>query len=451
MELKVNNVYLPIFKTKKRYIVLRGGSGSGKSVFIAQLLLYRLLTEEGLRILALRKVKETVRLSIWKLIEDLVKEYGIKDEFYINKTERVYIHKDTGNELHFAGLDDPEKIKSIAGINTIWLEETTEFTEEDFTQLVLRVRGVTKVRKQFYITFNPISRRHWLKKKFFDETVKEALVLNTTYKDNTFLDKEYIEALKSLVKNNENYYRIYVLNEWGEEDSGARFYKHFRSNVNTSEAVYNPDLPLFISFDFNVVPYITLTIWQFEGLRGDQIDEILLPSPDNNTRALCREFKRKYKDHKTGVRIYGDPAGRHADTRTAEGHNDYTIIYEELEEFSPEDYVQNKAPSIYLRGMFINSIFKDNVFNLELYISTACEESLEEYIAVKEAPDGTKLKTKVTNKETGQRYEPNGHISDANDYLITSVFTEYYDQYKDGTKSNSYILSSQTMNTGKRY
>ena len=43
--------------------------------------------------------------------------------------------------LHMFGLDDPEKIKSIAGIDWIWIEEATELTYEDFGQLDLRLRG----------------------------------------------------------------------------------------------------------------------------------------------------------------------------------------------------------------------------------------------------------------------------------------------------------------------
>jgi phage terminase large subunit len=42
-----------------------------------------------------------------------------------------------------------------------------------------------------------------------------ALSLKTTYRDNNFLDEEYKRTLELKAKVNPNYYRIYVLGEWG--------------------------------------------------------------------------------------------------------------------------------------------------------------------------------------------------------------------------------------------
>ena len=65
------------------------------------------------------------------------------------------------------------------------------------------------------MTFNPISELHWLKKRFFDVGDSEAFILKTTYKDNQYLDDEYIEALERLKDEDYQYYRIYALGEWG--------------------------------------------------------------------------------------------------------------------------------------------------------------------------------------------------------------------------------------------
>ena len=215
MRIKVNKCYQEAFKSQKRYLILKGGAGSGKSIAAVQKILLRVTTEEKHRILCVRKVATTIRNSIYQLIIDKLIEYDIFNEFIINKSEMRFIHKDTGNEILCAGMDDPEKIKSIAGITSVWCEEATELDELDFNQLELRVRGETASYKQFIITFNPISEQHWLKRRFFDNIDHEVYSITTTYSDNAFLDYEYKHHLLNRVKRNENLYKVYVLGEWG--------------------------------------------------------------------------------------------------------------------------------------------------------------------------------------------------------------------------------------------
>jgi phage terminase large subunit len=112
-------------------------------------------------------------------------------------------------------MDDPEKLKSIEGITGIWMEEATEFTQEDFEQLDLRLRGVTKYPKQIVLTLNPISEQHWIKRIFFDEPMKGVFTLKTTYLDNTFIDDDYKMVMENKQKTNPRYYNIYALGNWG--------------------------------------------------------------------------------------------------------------------------------------------------------------------------------------------------------------------------------------------
>jgi len=93
--------------------------------------------------------------------------WGLDSIFKINKSEMTMTCFN-GSVLLFKGIDDPEKIKSIDGITSIWIEEASELTLEDFTQLDLRLRGITEVAKQIILSFNPVSAEHWLKKRFFE-------------------------------------------------------------------------------------------------------------------------------------------------------------------------------------------------------------------------------------------------------------------------------------------
>jgi phage terminase large subunit len=211
MKIQINKSYEKALNSQKRYEILYGGAGAGKSYFAAQKLVLRLLSETPHKILILRKVSRTNRFSTFALVKEIASEIeGVK----INNSD-LTIQFPNGNEVIFLGLDDTEKLKSIHGITSIWIEEATELSEEDFMQVDLRLRGKTSHYKQIILTFNPISALHWIKKRFFDSVDKDADIFRYTYKDNAFIDKEYIEVLEGLKETNENLYRVYALGEWG--------------------------------------------------------------------------------------------------------------------------------------------------------------------------------------------------------------------------------------------
>lgn len=214
MKVKMNPIYRKAYKTKNRYRILYGGAGSGKSHFVAQETILNMLNNKHMNYLVVRKVGKTLRNSVFRLLTDLINEYDLNGYFNINKTE-MSISCLSGAKLITSGLDDVEKLKSITGINRIWIEEASEITEKDFNQLDLRLRGVSSVNYQMTLTFNPISELHWLKKTFFDVGKPNSFVLKTTYLDNKFLDKEYRRVLNHLQEEDYQYYRIYALGEWG--------------------------------------------------------------------------------------------------------------------------------------------------------------------------------------------------------------------------------------------
>jgi phage terminase large subunit len=83
------------------------------------------------------------------------------------REDDMRIHSKNGNQILFAGIDDPEKIKSIHSITSIWIEEVSDLLPEGCRQLDIRLRGRTKQFKQMIITFSPIDVNHWLKKESF--------------------------------------------------------------------------------------------------------------------------------------------------------------------------------------------------------------------------------------------------------------------------------------------
>lgn len=209
--------FVPLFKDASRYQVAWGGAGSGKSHIVARKILYRLLKESGVKhnFLVIRKVDRTIKRSVFTLIRNIISRWGLTSEFDVNLTDKTIIYKLNGSQIMFSGLDDVEKLKSIEGVTSIWCEEATELTQEDFEQLDLRLRGEHGCLKQIILTLNPISEQHWIKRIFFDTPMEGVFTLHTTYLDNAFIDDEYKMVMENKRQTNPRYYNIYALGNWG--------------------------------------------------------------------------------------------------------------------------------------------------------------------------------------------------------------------------------------------
>ena len=218
-----NPVYLPYLEDfSTRFIVFYGGAGSGKSHFIAQRLIYKGLKSVR-KVLVLRKVNRTTKASTFQLLLDIVKQFGIYNMCSINRTDFT-ITLPNGTQFLCMGLDDPEKIKSITGLTDAWLEEATEFSMDDFSQVNLRVRDPKAKDQQIILSFNPVSKANWCYLQFFadnpelSEFRQNVKIVHTNYLDNPHLPKEYVETLLQMRKTNEVYYKIYALGEFGSLD-----------------------------------------------------------------------------------------------------------------------------------------------------------------------------------------------------------------------------------------
>ncbi len=209
---KVTPVYDKLVNCRAKTVINVGGARSSKSYSIAQYIVYKLINEEHKKIGVTRKTFPALRRTAYDLIIGLLKDYGIYKERNHNKSFLTYEHGT--NKIEFFGMDEPEKLKST-GFSYIWMEEANEFTYDDYFTLWLRLSEPTKKgeRNQIFLSFNPIDENNWIAKTLVKENDVE--VIHSTYKDNPFLEDDYIKSLESIIDKDSNYYRVYVLGEWG--------------------------------------------------------------------------------------------------------------------------------------------------------------------------------------------------------------------------------------------
>ena len=213
-----NKAFRELLSDEHRYLVLFGGAGSGKSYFIVERYVYKMLTAKQFNLLVVRNTGKSNRDSTFALFKQILIKWKLYKYFKINESDLRIRCLLNGNEVIFAGLDDVEKLKSVTftkgELTDIWIEEASEIQESDFNQLDVRLRG-KGTKKQIVISFNPIDINHWLKKRFIDRKDKNIKVMHSTYKDNDFLDDEYKALLESYKETDPYYYDVYCLGNWG--------------------------------------------------------------------------------------------------------------------------------------------------------------------------------------------------------------------------------------------
>lgn len=228
LTIKANRVFKAPDQSQKRYIVMKGSAGSGKSVDTAQHYILRLMSDPGRNLLCVRKSDVTNRDSTFAELQGAIfRMFGeqYKKYWYINSSDMRLECIANHNQIFFRGVNDEkqrEKLKSIAvkrgKLTDVWIEEATELTQSDFEIIDDRLRGELP-KGQFYqirLTFNPVSSSHWIKKHFFDRADPDVFTHHSTYKDNRFIDNAYYRRMERRKEVDPDGYRIYGLGEWGE-------------------------------------------------------------------------------------------------------------------------------------------------------------------------------------------------------------------------------------------
>ena len=216
-----NKIYYPYLQTINRYEVYFGGSGSGKSNFVAHKLVLQLTSIAGRNLVCLRKQGVDVKDSCYPEIYAALVEFKMLELWDVveNPVPRL-TNRINGNVIAFSGVDKIDNIKSIrfknGRLTDIWYEEATEEPEEkNLRELDRRLRD-PKHKCRIILSFNPVYATHWIKNFIEKELLgTDLMVLKTTYKDNRFIDKEYCQMLERYRFTDPYSYMVYALGQWG--------------------------------------------------------------------------------------------------------------------------------------------------------------------------------------------------------------------------------------------
>lgn len=228
--------------------------------------------------------------------------------------------------------------------------------------------------------------------------------------------------------------------------SGGEYFTDFDRLLHVTHVPFDPDLrTLFLSWDFNVVPYLTCLAAQikyvvryrdeagikysepqpgytsFEVMQIRFFKEYCFESPLNSVDAIGTKIKEDFPAGSVDITYYGDSQGKNR----VEGLGDitrYDLVETALWSYmhNDSDQVVNPNVSPLTRRDLMNDIFGGRTPEVEILIDESCEETIKDFDECKLGPKG-KVKIRVKDDDTGGTYEPLGHTSDAAEYIVSEV------------------------------
>ena len=333
-----NPVYIPHLTNNSRVQIFYGGSGSGKSVFIAQRAVYDVLNDKengGRNYLVCRAIAKDSRRSTFVEIQKVITAWKLHDLFTVNKTD-LTITCNNGYQILFTGLDDLQKLKSVVpakgAITDVWVEEATQVQREDIKELTKRQRGGREeTPKRLTMSFNPIYKTHWLYLDYFGSVAwadnqnehrdDHLSILKTWYIHNRFLTEADKADLES--ETDEYYYAVYTLGNWGV--LGDVIFKNWRTEDLGGMSHLFVNWRGGLDFGFSSDP-AALTVTHYDrakrtiyvygeeyarGLTNDELAELIKPTVERRL-VVCdsAEPKSIAELQKFGINAVGAKKGK---------------------------------------------------------------------------------------------------------------------------------------------
>lgn len=191
---------LPVLRDKSLVVLLTGSAGGGKSRCAGEKIHAFMLKYPGATGLVLRKAREFVNKSAVPMLWHSVMG-GVKSGIDMLKSDSLFRYPN-GSMLWWGGMKDDdqrEAIRSIGqegGLDFVWMEEASAFTNTDFDELLGRMRGTAAPWRQIILTTNPDSPNHWINTRLIKGRL--AHTYYSSAEDNPANPPEYLQTLQLL-------------------------------------------------------------------------------------------------------------------------------------------------------------------------------------------------------------------------------------------------------------
>jgi phage terminase large subunit len=204
LEINYGPVFIKNWKADTKIVVNQGGTRSGKTYSLLQLLIVKAFENKGKVFTIVRKSLPSLKMTAYRDFFEILNNLDLYSETDHNKSD--YTYNLNGNLFEFVSLDQPQK-KRGARRDFLFCNEANELTWEDFFQLLVRTTD------KIWLDYNPSDSFHWIYDKLLIRD--DVSYIQTTYKDNPFLEQTIVDEIERLQGTDDDYWRIYGLGERG--------------------------------------------------------------------------------------------------------------------------------------------------------------------------------------------------------------------------------------------
>lgn len=400
-------VYHDLLEANSDIDFLWGGRDSGKSTFLAMILLVECMTADYFRCILIKKTYASIQDAQWQALQDLVYEWGLEELFTFKKSplEIVCVN---GNKFIARGCDTPAKLKSISNPTCAWFEEGNQLSREEYIVIATTLRSsVTKVKQ--YFSFNPEAdgdyKDHWLWPYFAEQYKKGVMTFqgekvvelpkalpykikytstHTTYHDNKYCSPERQAMLEELKNIDPYYYDVFTLGLWGNKANERPFVTAYRPEKHDGYPELNRSEIVYLSFDFNVNPMCCSVIQHYDG-KVRVLRTIKLPNSD--IYEMCDHIKAYYP--KCRFIVTGDASGASRQAISKDNLHYYMVIQQKLGLEMEQLEVPNTNPGLEDNRMVVNAVLA--TYPVEVHVDDA-RSLLYDFRNAQCRPDGTLVK-----------------------------------------------------------
>ncbi|HEY7387139.1 MAG TPA: terminase family protein [Bryobacteraceae bacterium] len=384
-----------------------GGVGSGKSRALCYEALRLSLENRGRMGLLGAPTFPMLRAATQATLFDILEEHKVPFQF--NKSENLLtLTQWDKSKILFRPVEEFERLR---GTNLAWfgIDELTYTPADAWLRLEARLRDPGATRKCGFAVWTPQG-FDWVYYKFVAETKHQSYVtVFAKPMENTHVGDEYYERLKNSY--DAKFYRQEVLGEYLAVSSGL-VYNEFSRADHIAPVTLDQRAELLWSLDINVNPMCSV-VAQRIGNMVNVLDEIVLTNA--STGDACREFLRRYPQHRMGLTVYGDASAHHP--QSSSGWSDYDVIRREIESSwpSPRDFrIPTSNPTVRERINLTNAKLRSAAGDVEMAIHPKCKELIMDFEQV--------IYKEGTNSIDKGKDKNRTHLSDALGYLLWQEF-----------------------------
>jgi hypothetical protein len=320
-----------------QFVLFGGAIRGGKSWWLLLTFIYLCSKFPKSRWVIIRKTLPVLKQNTFPTFQQIVdKGLAPHIQHWNHETHTVTFRNESQLIFMAESFDTDKDFDRFKGleINGAGVDEINETQERLLYKLFERagswMHAIGQPPIVVLATCNPS--QNWVKERVYDPYTEGTLPETWAYipskiTDNPHIPQSYLQSLRDNLPTFE--YQRFVDGDWEVTEKAENpFLLEYDPNKHEADVVYDPKIPILISFDFNLQPFCA-TIWQYHIDRTNThhfycVDELSVA--DGSIPKMIDVISNRYGAALSSCYITGDAMGNRGDMSQRDNANYYEQI-----------------------------------------------------------------------------------------------------------------------------